>query len=236
MRANHFCSAVISVQRFFAIKWWTKGSSIYGTTPVQMFNGDLKTGSGGWRTVCNKRQFLAQQILGLLPKSLVDPSEFWIREEQCFSKHQINLNFYITCLCTHLYLLTLTLWYFIENRSHWWGYLVICAGKYTLLITAITVNNWQLRTSRGHRRLYQSFLLIKRGTYVSFGTWDQYMYTHNSHYYKHILLFSTAAHKPANNQWQSKSESKVNFLWMKLKKKKYICMHGTLYVLFLVYL
>lgn len=54
-----------------------------------------------------------------------------------------------------------------------------------LLITAITVNNWQLRTSLGHRRLYQSFLLIKRGMYVSVSTWDQYMYTHNSHYYKH---------------------------------------------------
>lgn len=54
-----------------------------------------------------------------------------------------------------------------------------------LLITAITVNNWQLRTSLGHRRLYQRFLLIKRETYVSVSTWDQYMYTHNSHYYEH---------------------------------------------------
>lgn len=65
-----------------------------------------------------------------------------------------------------------------------------------LLITAITVNNWQLWTSLGHRRLYQSFLLIKRGIYVSVSIWDQYTCTHITLIIISIMtvLLSTAAH------------------------------------------
>lgn len=137
MWANHFCTAVISVQRFSVIKWWRKWSSIYTMTPVQMFNDDLievtlekQALVVGWQfvTYVNSLQnwfwVCCQSYYGILQSfGSTGNSAFW----------KINLHFYIMGLCVHFYLLTLTLWYFIENRSDFWGYLVICADKDTQL-------------------------------------------------------------------------------------------------------
>lgn len=180
MWANHFCTAVISVQRCSVIKWWRKWSSIYSMTPVQMFNDDLIE-----VTLENRLWLLADSLWqmsvpcktdsGFAAKVIMGFFRVLALQRIVLFETSGSFTFLhngLMCPLLSIDFDTLVFYWEQERLLRLFSYL--CWQIHSaLLITAITVNNWQLRTYLGRRRIYQCFLVIKRGICVSFSTWDQ---------------------------------------------------------------